>query len=115
MVTCLNGRFLSVPNLQNMGRLIGMFGIFSIGVGLVIITGGIDLSIGSMIALLGVELAILLGTDHWPWPLALLTVLATGLVLGAIHGLLDYPPPPAAIYRDPLRPVILPGHRAIYL
>ena len=88
VVACLNGRFLSVPNLQNMGRLIGMFGIFSIGGGLVIITGGIDLSVGSMIALLGVELAILLGSDHWPWPLALLAVLATGLALGAIHGLL---------------------------
>ena len=88
VVASLNGHFLSVPNLQNMGRLIGMFGIFSIGAGMVIITGGIDLSVGSMIALLGVELAILLGSDHWPWPLALLAVLASGLALGAIHGLL---------------------------
>ena len=43
----LNPRFLSVANLQNMARLIGMYGIFSIGAGIVIITGGIDLSVGS--------------------------------------------------------------------
>ena len=41
-------------NLSNMANLIGLFGMFSIGEGFVIITGGIDLSVGSMFALLGV-------------------------------------------------------------
>ena len=50
----LNPRFLSGVNLLDMANLIGLFGIFSIGEGLVIITGGIDLSVGSMFALLGV-------------------------------------------------------------
>ena len=36
-------RFLSQANLTNTANLIGLYGIFSIGVGLVIITGGIDL------------------------------------------------------------------------
>ena len=48
----MNPAFLSATNLTNMANVIGMFGIFSIGLGLVIITGGIDLSVGSMFALL---------------------------------------------------------------
>ena len=46
--------FLSKENLQNLATLIGLFGIFSIGAGMVIITSGIDLSIGSVFALQGV-------------------------------------------------------------
>jgi ribose transport system permease protein len=87
-VALLNHRFLSVPNLQSTGRLIGMFGIFSIGTGLVIITGGIDLSTGSLMALMGVQLAILLVDMHWPWPAAILSVLVVSSLLGLAHGLL---------------------------
>jgi ribose transport system permease protein len=87
-VALINPRFLSVSNLQSRGGLIGIFGIFSIGSGIVIITGGIDLSIGSMMALLGVQLAILLVDKQWPWPLAILSVLAVGALLGLGHGLL---------------------------
>jgi ribose transport system permease protein len=87
-VALINPRFLSVSNLQSRGGLIGIFGIFSIGAGVVIITGGIDLSIGSMMALLGVQLAILLVDKQWPWPLAILCVLALGSVLGLAHGVL---------------------------
>ena len=52
----INPLFLSATNLTNMANIIGMFGIFSIGLGLVIISGGIDLSVGSMFALAGVLL-----------------------------------------------------------
>ena len=88
VVTALNPRFLSPANLQNTARLIGAFGIFSLGLGLVIITGGIDLSVGSAFALLGVLLSILLTTWHLPWPAAVLIIIALGAVLGAFHGLL---------------------------
>jgi ribose transport system permease protein len=87
-VALINPRFLSVSNLQSRGGLIGIFGIFSIGSGVVIITGGIDLSIGSLLALLGVQLAILLVDKQWPWPLAIFCVLAVGSLLGLAHGLL---------------------------
>ena len=50
----INPAFLSFVNLLNMANLIGLFGVFALGEGLVIITGGIDLSLGSMFALLGV-------------------------------------------------------------
>ena len=54
VLAVLNPSFLGGANLQNLARLIGIYGIFSLGLGFVIITGGIDLSVGSVFALLGV-------------------------------------------------------------
>ena len=62
--------FLTPTNLTNTANLIGLFGIFSIGLGLITITGGIDLSVGSMFALSGVLLSMALMEWHWLWPLA---------------------------------------------
>ncbi len=84
----INPLFLSGVNLLDMANLIGLFGVFSIGEGLVIITGGIDLSIGSMFALLGVIFIDLLTEYEWAWPLALAAVIFGGLVLGALQSLL---------------------------
>ncbi|MDQ1081931.1 ABC transporter permease [Pseudoroseomonas cervicalis] len=84
----LNPLFLSTVNLLNMANLIGLFGIFSIGQGLIIITGGIDLSVGAMFALLGVIFVDLLVNYEIFWPYAVLIVLGLGLLLGALHGLL---------------------------
>jgi ribose transport system permease protein len=86
--TLKNPQFISPANLTNLANSIGMYGVFSLGIGFVIITGGIDLSIGSMCALCGVVLAMLLMEKHWPWPLAVLTVLAIPMALGWVHGLL---------------------------
>ena len=60
IVSLINPNFLLAINLQNLARQIGAFGIFSIGLGLVIITGGIELSVGSMMALLGVLMSMML-------------------------------------------------------
>ncbi len=87
-VSVLNPRFLSAANLQNTARLIGAYGIFSIGVGVVIITSGIDLSIGSMMALLGVLLSFALVDWRWPSALAVLAVIGVAMALGALHGVL---------------------------
>lgn len=83
-----NPLFLSPNNLANTANLIGLFGLFSIAQGFVIITGGIELSVGSMIALLGVLFVDMVGRLGIPWPIAALIVLALGLVLGLAHGLL---------------------------
>lgn len=88
VVAILNPRFLAPANLQNMARLIGAYGIFSIGLGLVIITGGIDLSIGSVFALLGVLLSMMLVDWTWPALLAVVAIIAIAMSLGALHGLL---------------------------
>ena len=88
-----NPGFFQIRNLQNNARLVGMYGLISIGVGMIIITGGIDLSIGSGIALLGVLLAMMIhpvgaGAIVWPWPFAVLCVILLGVFLGFLHGLL---------------------------
>jgi ribose transport system permease protein len=88
IVAAASPQFLSVTNLQNVGRLVGTYGVFSIGVGIVIVSGGIDLSVGSICALLGVLLSMMLVEWHWPAGLALAAVIALGAALGAVHGLL---------------------------
>lgn len=87
-VSVLNPRFLSPANLQNTARLIGLYGIFSLGLGFVIITGGIDLSVGSAFALLGVLLSIFLVEWGWPSGIAVAAIVCAAMGLGAIHGLL---------------------------
>src|SRR5437667_1240063 len=88
VVAVLNPRFLAGANLQNMARLIGAYGIFSIGLGMVIITGGIDLSVGSVFALLGVLLSMMLTEWRWGsvWAVSAVIVMAMGL--GWLHGFL---------------------------
>src|SRR5437870_6315689 len=88
VVALASPQFLSVTNLQNVSRLVGTYGIFSIGVGLVIVTGGIDLSVGSICALLGVLLSMMLVEWRWPPILALAGALAIGAALGGVHGVL---------------------------
>ena len=88
VVSILNPRFLAAANLQNMARLIGAYGIFSIGVGIVIVTGGIDLSVGSVLALLGVLLSMMLTEWGWAAGLAVLVVVGIAMALGFLHGLL---------------------------
>src|SRR5215213_2791493 len=75
----LNPRFLSPVNLVNMANLIGLFGLFAIGEGLVIITGGIELSVGSMFALIGVIFTDLLTNYELPWPLVVIVAIGLGL------------------------------------
>jgi len=84
----MNPKFISPVNLGNMANVIGLFGIFSIGLGLIIITGGIDLSVGSMFALSGVLLAMSLREWSWPWPLAALAAIGIPMLLGWAHGTL---------------------------
>ena len=88
VVALINPLFLSPINLANTANLIGLFGIFAIGQSIVIITGGIDLSVGSVIALLGVLLVSMLASLGMPWPIVLLIIPLLGIVIGLVHGLL---------------------------
>lgn len=88
IVAAINPLFLSPINLGNTANLIGLFGIFAIGQAIVIITGGIDLSVGSVIALLGVLFVDLLANFALPWPLVLALILLLGVIFGLVHGLL---------------------------
>lgn len=86
--TLLNPNFISAVNLTNTANQIGMYGIFSLGLGLVIITGGIDLSVGSMIALCSVLLSMALTEWHWHWSVAAAAAVLLPMLLGWLHGTL---------------------------
>lgn len=59
-------KFLSPLNIENLLRRTALYGILGIGVAFVIMTGGIDLSIGSMVCLCGCLLAMFLQVDYLP-------------------------------------------------
>ncbi|MBB6488953.1 ABC transporter permease [Rhizobium lusitanum] len=86
VVTIINPRFLLPINLANTSNLIGLFGILSIGQAFVIITGGIELSVGSLVALLGVLFIDFIAVQNMPWAVALPLILVLGGAFGAIHG-----------------------------
>ncbi|MGD1097111.1 MAG: ABC transporter permease [Bryobacteraceae bacterium] len=85
-----NADFYSAVNLLNLTRQIAMLGIFAIGTGFVIIGGGIDLSVGSVIGITGVIIAALsapsgagLGQPLWvSIPIALGVAVLVGLIQG---------------------------------
>ena len=78
---------LQNENLGNLSRRVGERGIITVGVGLVILTGGIDLSIGSVICLSAVSFGLFLENGWAPLPAALIVLLGSGLV-GFGQGLL---------------------------
>ncbi len=86
--TVLSESFVGPLNLYNTTRWSALFGILSIGVAFVIITGGIDLSIGSVIGLVACLLPMLIVEQGMsPW-LAIAIVMAVSGGIGLLHGLL---------------------------
>ncbi|MGI9060806.1 MAG: ABC transporter permease [Ktedonobacteraceae bacterium] len=79
--------FLTLTNLDNLVRQVAVFAILSVGQLFVILTGGIDLSVGSILGLSGGVTALLL-SNGVPIPIAILVGLVLGLVVGLINGLL---------------------------
>src|SRR5205823_5996422 len=79
--------FLTLTNLDNLVRQVAVFAILSVGQLFVILTGGIDLSVGSVLGLSGGTTALLLAAGV-PIPLAILVGLLIGLVVGLVNGLL---------------------------
>ncbi|SFI12976.1 D-xylose transport system permease protein [Collimonas sp. OK307] len=82
------GGFVTPRNLSNLLRQMSITGILACGMVLVIIGGEIDLSVGSMLGLLGGVAAVLNVTYHLPLPLNLFLVLLLGLALGLFNGYL---------------------------
>src|SRR5438876_701570 len=79
--------FLTLTNLDNLVRQVTVFAILSVGELFVILTGGIDLSVGSILGLSGGVTALLLA-GNTSIPLAILVGLGVGLAVGLINGLL---------------------------
>ena len=83
----LTPHFLTVSNLLNVAEQAAIIAIVAVGMTFVIITGGIDLSVGSVLAFAGVVMADVLHRDV-PLPLALAVALGTGLCCGLVNGAL---------------------------
>src|SRR5438270_12247030 len=78
--------FLTLTNLDNLVRQVAVFAILSVGQLFVILTGGIDLSVGSVLGLRGGVTALLLAACV-PIPLVIRVGLRIGLVAGVVTGL----------------------------
>ena len=81
-----DGAYLSARNISNLLRQTAITGILAVGMVFVIISAEIDLSVGSMMGLLGGVAAIFDVWLGWPLPLTILVTLALGLLLGAWNG-----------------------------
>jgi ribose transport system permease protein len=78
----------SLDNHQVLARRLGFYGVLTLGVGVLIVTGGIDLSIGSLVGLAAVAFGYLMTKRHWqPLPAAAI-VIAGSVGIGLFHGLL---------------------------
>jgi ribose transport system permease protein len=83
----LTPHFLTVSNLLNIAEQAAIIAIVAVGMTFVIITGGIDLSVGSVLAFAGVVMASALHAEV-PVPVALAAALGTGLFCGLVNGAL---------------------------
>ena len=77
--------FATTENLYNITRNFAFVGIMALGMTVVIITGGIDLSVGSVMGVVAIVAGLVLQAGH-AWWLAMLAGLATGIVAGIVNG-----------------------------
>jgi ribose transport system permease protein len=84
-MTLLEPTFGSVENIGNISRNFAPIGIMAIGMTVVLITGGIDLSVGSVMALVAIVAGLFL-TWHYPWYVAFSMGMLAGLSCGVFNG-----------------------------
>ncbi|MEV0379277.1 ABC transporter permease [Nonomuraea sp. NPDC050643] len=87
-LSLLSADFLSVTNLLNVGVQAAVTAILAFGATFVIVTGGIDLSVGSVAALSAIGLAWSSTVAGVPWPVATLASLAIGVACGLVNAIL---------------------------
>lgn len=87
LMTMLPSASLAQSNF-NLARNVGVYGLISLGVGVLIISGGIDLSIGSFIGLCATVLAVGVQRKGWSPGAAIGVVFLLAVAVGLLHGLL---------------------------
>ncbi|MBZ9655440.1 ABC transporter permease [Phyllobacterium lublinensis] len=90
----LSGNFLTFTNIANLFQQAAVVGVVAIGMTFVILTGNIDLSVGSVVALCGMLVATLLSQGYDPFVAVAITALAgttCGAAMGAISALAQVP------------------------
>ncbi|MBO8161450.1 MAG: ABC transporter permease [Thermosipho sp. (in: Bacteria)] len=81
--------FLTYSNIKNIMRQMAIQGVLAVGMVVIIITAGIDLSVGSVVALVNIMLSKMLA-NHFSIPLAILIVLIVSTSVGLINGIVIY-------------------------
>lgn len=88
VMSIINKNFMSYNNMFNLARSTAVYGIVALAMTFVIITGGIDLSVGAHVGLAGMIVTLLTVNGIMPMPLAILVALATCAVVGLLNGVL---------------------------
>lgn len=81
------GDFASYNNLLNILRQVSIIGIISLGMSVVMLSGGIDLSVGAVLAFIG-AITIIILNDTGSIPIALLTAIGAGAAIGFLNGIM---------------------------
>jgi ribose transport system permease protein len=84
----IDPNFVNPYNIKNILRWTGLFGVLSLGVSFVIMTGGIDLSVGSIVGLIGALSANFIRMRHIPILPAIVVCFGLSILIGVMHGLL---------------------------
>lgn len=79
-------QFLTPANLINVARQISLNGILAVGVTFVLLTGGVDLSLGSVVALSGVVAATFAHPGDWPVVVPVVIGVSAGMLCGGVNG-----------------------------
>lgn len=87
-LTSSEASFFTSRNLTNLSLQVAINGILAIGMTMVILTAGIDLGVGSVVALCGIGLGLAQAKWNWPLPLSLAFAAAIGASVGSVNGFL---------------------------
>lgn len=88
VLALLSDKFFTADNLLNQGRLMSEVGLVALAMTFVIVTGGIDLSVGSILGLTAILLGVFWKNLGMPLPLAIVMALAAGTFAGLVNGLI---------------------------
>ncbi|GIL11635.1 MAG: ABC transporter permease [Chloroflexi bacterium] len=87
ILSLLTDKFLTTNNLLNQLRLVTEIGLMALPMTFIIITGGIDLSVGSIFGLSAIVMGFLWQDSGWPLELAIIMCMVVGTMAGFMNGL----------------------------
>ena len=82
----MSDRFFTASNLLNQGRLMSEIGLVALAMTFVIVTGGIDLSVGSMLGMTAILLGVFWQNVGMPLPVAMVAAIICGTIAGLVNG-----------------------------
>lgn len=83
----INPVFMTTQNVINILKQISIMGIMAVGMTFVLLTGGIDLSMGASISLVCISISLLVTKHHLPVPMAMPIGLCAAILVGLINGI----------------------------